>query len=220
MRFDRFVMRANLIGLGVLLAICLLMAGFAAMEAWKFHSSANDYPGPGLERSAGGPTGEIFDVPQGKITVYTSSGDNAEAVHDVRLIDMQSGAQASLAADPHANVYGTMNVGSLGYIGLVQTGQRDQRPVFDFVLVRFSDMSRHKLASGLDALDAMTLLDASSFSAILWFTRKDARFVVVNVDGPKIVVSRKLEFGEEGKEISGRAQIGSREALAPRNKFE
>ncbi|WP_188819609.1 hypothetical protein [Novosphingobium indicum] len=220
-------MRANLVALAALLVLLITIVGFGIAE----YTRSDDRYSEQFVRSTE-PRGEILKGPQGKITLYARQDSDSEAQRDIRFVDMQSGKVVALADDRDAKIYGAGSVATFGYVGLVKTGEQSGRPIFDFVFVRFSDMSRHVVASAIDALDAVTRLDDASFSAIVWDSAIKARFVIVDAKAAKIVTSRSLDFSDAdaGRTGTGSAEQGAQQAAAaaqeaanaaaPINKFD
>jgi len=83
-RFERFLVRANLVALAALLVLLITIAGFGIAE----YTRSDDRYSEQFVRSTE-PRGEILKGPQGKITLYARQDSDSEAQRDIRFVDMQ-----------------------------------------------------------------------------------------------------------------------------------
>ncbi|MED5546277.1 MAG: hypothetical protein VYD90_13600 [Pseudomonadota bacterium] len=194
MRANHFLQIYNQVALAVFLTCGLIFLGAIAV-AWWNSTQGELIEEPWDTASARPPAGEEFETSQGTITVYKSrSPDDPEAVRNVRYVAMSSGKIVRITDDTNASVYRERGVGELGRVALVKTGMREDRPVFDIVFIAFPDLDRHVIARSVDALDTVQKLDDSLFSAIIWDSVEDARFVIVDAHTGAIRDTRSLNF--------------------------
>ena len=192
----RFIRRYNHIAFAVVLTWAIILLAAVSYLWWESTDDHyqdvtwNDSPQPSI-------TGEEIETPTGTITIYKAEApSDFEAERDLRYVSMATGKVASLADDPEALVYGEKAVGKLGRIGLVKTGIRAERPVFDLVFVSFPDLERFLIAKSVDSLDTVQQLDNQTFSAIVWYKKDLARFHVIDAQTGKIEISRDLGFSQ------------------------
>lgn len=211
MRFDRLLLRANLFGLALLLILLIGMIGYGMLYDYIRDDGYGRYGAPKVPEGA--PRGEKLEGPDGPLTLYYLESDDPEARRDVRIVDMKTGKIVRLAPAADALIYGEEEVGQKGYAGLVRTGEQDGRPRFDVVFVRYSDMTRHVLASGVDAMDNLTDLDDASFSAVIWDSLQKGRFVIVDVPSVRIVVAHPLDFADSERARKRRTAFSAGDAV-------
>lgn len=197
MRLYRFLLCFNAI------ALSLLLIGLIAAAAMFFLSEKPPYDQHSQIDSRSNSSiieGEEVKTSQGTITIYKSEApDDYEAFRDIRFVAMKTGEIARLAEDPDTLVYGGEAVGKLGYVALVKTSIRNDRPVFDFVYVSFPSLERFMIARGIDALDSVEELDDRAFSAVVWDKADVARFIIVDAATGGIRLSRALDFTQSGR---------------------
>lgn len=213
MRILRFLRAYNTIGLAILVTggVPFMALGiWSAVEQW--------FPDKRAFASKEAVVGESRVVgsevpgPDGPLLVYSQAGSNVDAQRNVRIVNPRTGKMANLASNAQTDIFRGGNVGSLGFLGLVTQKENGR---FDLVLVRFSDMTRHVLVRGVDALDHSEVLDTRTFGAVIWDGPERGRLIVVNVPEARIVTSHALDFtGANPPAIEADVPQG-----APRNVF-
>lgn len=196
---NHFLRRYNQIALAVLLTWALVSLAVISFYWWR---STQDFGNDVHWSKSNKPsvTGEEFETTDGTITAYKAEVPNDfEAVRDVRYVAMASGKVTTISNDRKALIYGERGVGKLGRVALIKTGERDDRPVFDFVFVSFPELNRFVVAQSIASLDTVQQLDDTEFSAIVWDDAEAARFVIVDAKNGKINATRRLEFSNSSR---------------------
>jgi hypothetical protein len=193
------VRRYNMAALAVLLTIGVFLGGYmiySIIEQRMDRSAFTGLSAPRLE----GPQGTDFESARGPIVLYDEDGDDVDARENVRFVAMKTGRSVTFADDPSAQVYGGTILRtsdddrepSAGYIGLVKTGMSQGNPVFDAVVLRFSDMEKMKVARGITALDRPTLLPEGRIGMVVWDKAVRGTWVLVDLDSGKVIARKPV----------------------------
>jgi hypothetical protein len=222
MKFDRFLLRFNAIGLALLILVISAMVGISFWQDFQHRSSHYQADVPELVKKMG------TELPsdRGPVVLYDEQGSKTEARRNLRFVLMKTGQSVTLTEDVKADVYGgTILVTpgkddgpSMGYLALVKKSKQGEIPNFDAVLVRFSDLKRVVLARSVRALDQPTALDDHTLSAIVWDQADLASFVIYDIDKGTTVASHQLDkLGPAPVITANRLEAGQ---AAPQNIYQ
>lgn len=184
MRFMDGLARYNRVIAALLLSWGLIGA---AIITWQFtsdlwarnHVELNKAVPPQTERRD---AAEDFSTIRGKVVLHKIGADDGEGFRALRFIAMDNGQVADFSPDARQIVYRGQKVPALGYLALVRTGALAGEPVFDCIFLRFSDFKRTVVASGVVAMDAVTVLSGQRISLLLWERGDTGSYAVFDIE--------------------------------------
>lgn len=189
----------NTVALAITLVLAILLLLVALFQASQSHF---DDTGSHQDAPSSSISGEMIDAGDRQLTLYQVGAKYEEGPTDLRFVDSRNGETIRFADDPKQKVFGGQVLGmphrqmdeqGYGYLGLIQTGKVGGKPLFDLVVLRFRDMKRFVVATGIFASDPVEI-DPRSFSSVIWDKTERSKFILFDIEQGKIVVTRDLEM--------------------------
>ncbi|PEQ13197.1 hypothetical protein B2G71_07070 [Novosphingobium sp. PC22D] len=183
--------RYNGFAVAVLLTLGIIFAAFVVFVSAQSYFAERRLATVGAELSdAKEPAGQELSSRRGPIVLYDEPGEAADARQNLRFVEMKTGRSAAFADDPETQVYaGTIlsryaddRAPSSGYIGLVKTGTKQDKPIFEARLIRFSDMKRFVVAHDIAALDAPTMVGTNQVGVVVWDQQNRGQWLLFDID--------------------------------------
>ena len=207
----------NTVALAISLVLVILLLLTTLYQASQSHF---DDTGLHQDTPSSSISGEMIDAGDRQLTLYRVGDTYEEGPTDLRFVDSRDGATTRFAEDPKQRVFNgqvlgiprrKMDAKGYGYLGLIQTGDISGKPLFDLVFLRFKDMKRFVVTTGIFASDPVEI-DPHSFSSVIWDKAGRGKFILFDIDQGKIVVTRDLD-------LQGLPQTPASSDAAPKNKF-
>lgn len=208
MRVYRFLRRYNQIALAIALTALILIISIAAVREWwperQFDYKQDD--GPDFDTPV--IDAKVFETELGPVHLYSKSSPFEEAAHDLTFIRTRDGKQQMLFPDAKANVFRIEKIAGHGVIALAQTGEAGGGILANLIFVRFPDLERFVLETGVTTMDLGEIPREGPFTLVLFKQGEKGELVWVDPAEGAIVDRKPIAFG------------GFSPDAAPENKFQ